>query len=91
MFTGTAFDITTNYVVPETPVLPGSYLDLPINRDLAVLTFDLESMETSCNRNYASLTEIEIYVNGTLPKERLDYKAVVVKCSESKMFLALEI
>ena len=68
-FTGETVEITSNYVVPELPIKQGSYLDLPVGHDLAVLTLDLSSLG-SCSTGYASLSEIEVFVEGTQPKER---------------------
>ena len=67
-FSGDSFLVTSNFVVPESNV-QGSYLDLPVGRDLAVLTVELVSLGT-CTTGYAALSEIEIFVDGTQPAER---------------------
>ncbi|KAL8620480.1 hypothetical protein ACOMHN_056872 [Nucella lapillus] len=69
-FSGGTFNITSNYVVPELPIIQGSYLDLAVGRDLSVVTLSLVSLGT-CATSYAALSEIEVYVGGTEPKERL--------------------
>lgn len=56
-------------MVPEDPIKQGSYLQLSVQRNLTVLTFELETLG-SCTKGYASLSEIEIFVDGQQPTER---------------------
>lgn len=72
-----SFEITSNFVVPELPIQQGSYLELTINRTLAILTFELISLGSSYCTRFASMSEIEIYVNGTQKNERLVVRGVV--------------
>lgn len=69
---GDSFDVTSNFVVPVNPIKQGSYLQLSVQRNLTVLTFELQTLGT-CTKGYASLSEIEIFVDGQQPPERYQH------------------
>lgn len=69
-----SFVVTTNYVTPRSPVIQGSYLELPIMQTATKFEFLVVSThwsQSSCSYR-ASLTEIEVFADGQNIYDRYD-------------------
>lgn len=61
----TSFVVTTNYVEPRSPIIQGSYLELPVMQTATKFQFLVSSTHSASSSCYyrASLTEIEIFAD----------------------------
>lgn len=55
----TAFDVTSNYVLPSNSGVQGAYVDLPVGQEAS--KFDLLLSGNGGTYSYAALSEIEIF------------------------------
>ena len=76
---GVSYPVTSSYVaIKEGGVIQGSYLYLPVMQEADQITVDIRSIHSSTWCGFASLTELEIYVNG---KADIDRYAVSIYVS----------
>ncbi|XP_076091252.1 uncharacterized protein LOC143063127 [Mytilus galloprovincialis] len=71
----TSFVVTTNYVEPRSPIIQGSYLELPVMQTATKFQFLVTSTRSSSSSCYyrASLTEIEIFADAKNVFDRYKY------------------
>lgn len=55
----TAFDVTTNYVLPSNNGIQGAYVDLPVGKEATKFEFLLAG--NGGQYSYTALSEIEIF------------------------------
>ena len=75
-----SFVVTTNYVTPRSPVMQGSYLELPIMQTATKFEFLVVSTQrshSSCSYR-ASLTEIEVFADAQNIYDRYDESWVLM-------------
>lgn len=62
--------MTSNFVLPQSPVIQGSYLDVPVKREADEIVITVQSTRTNLLYNYAALNELEIYVEARNTDDR---------------------
>jgi len=68
---GKSSAVTTNFVKLPNPVIQGAYLDLPIMQSADTITIEVDSTHDIYRCSYyASLTEVEVYANGSQIRDR---------------------
>ena len=58
-----SFVVTTTYVEPRSPIIPGSYLEIPVMQTATKFEFVVVSTLSSLCYGRASLTEIEVFAD----------------------------
>ena len=59
---GESFPVTSNYVLPASSTVQGSYLDIPLMREAKKFEFLLSG--SGATYGYVGLSEIEIFADG---------------------------
>ena len=73
--TGDSFPVTSNYVLPASSTVQGSYLDIPMMRDAKKFEFLLSG--SGATYGYVGLSEIEIYADGDVAEDRYEGLTVI--------------
>lgn len=75
-----SFVVTTTYVTPRSPVMQGSYLELPIMQTATKFEFLVVSTQGSLSSCFyrASLTEIEVFADAQNIYDRYDESWVLM-------------